>query len=545
MNFGVFVFSTLETGLSDLTYYFLYSAFSIVSFSLALIRNKKNRSTPAIFAILLGVFLAVLFSRSYSVDPSATRIGSIQVFSALLIFYSTYYGLNSRNKEALLKILIAYSVFLALWGIWQSFAGMGNFRVRNIARAHSVFMTPNIFAGYCCIFLIPSVYFYYRSSCRKEKLCFCISSCVLFAGIICSLSRSAVILLAGTVCLMFLDYFIKHYLIRTEASFVSLKRITMMGVFLFVTAALILSLLHLSNRTYVKNRVISLVIPQKDNSFKDRILYWKSAMRLAEDFFPLGCGYEAFATIYPWYKNPVFQKVTHFFVHNDYIQYVAEMGIGGLLLLLLLYLSIWIKTFKNRGTAKILGFSCVFLTLFSSVEYVMYLPSFVFCMVFFASFLIPVPPEGTEARKNRFYMFFNIFFVVCIMFNMIFMCRLFMAEYSVKKARYFTEQDDWEKGLEAMRYAEGMIPDNMTYKLNTFIISGKIYERTKRKEMADTAIASFKSIIALSRYNKRALLICNDFFGIFEKDFPEFSLYYTLSKNIVDENEKRINKTSK
>jgi len=268
-------------------------------------------------------------------------------------------------------------------------------------------------------------------------------------------------------------------------------------------------------------------------------------VRLAGDFFPLGCGYEAFATIYPWYKDPVFQKVTHFFVHNDYIQYLAEMGAGGLFLLLLFYLLIWANTFRNRGIAKILGFSCLFLTFFSLVEYVMYLPLFVFCMVFFVSFLIPVPVKENGIRKNRFFMLFKIFLIVCIVFNMIFMYRLFMAEYSVKKARYFAGQDDWEKGLKEMRYAERMIPDNISYKLNTFIISGKIYEKTKREEMAGTAIASFESMIAISRYNKKALLICNDFFGRFEKDFPGFAFYRDLSKGIVDENEKRINRTSR
>ncbi|MCX5770609.1 MAG: O-antigen ligase family protein [Candidatus Hydrogenedentes bacterium] len=62
-------------------------------------------------------------------------------------------------------------------------------------------------------------------------------------------------------------------------------------------------------------------------SFRLRVSYWQTGLRMAADNFWTGVGLGNFGTVYPNYKQPGAGEVKA--AHNDYLQALCETGIGG------------------------------------------------------------------------------------------------------------------------------------------------------------------------------------------------------------------------
>ena len=64
----------------------------------------------------------------------------------------------------------------------------------------------------------------------------------------------------------------------------------------------------------------------------DRRIIWKQTLLVIKDYYAFGCGLGGYASVYLKYKSgmPLWSTT---FVHNDYLQGLAELGIVGILLL--------------------------------------------------------------------------------------------------------------------------------------------------------------------------------------------------------------------
>ncbi|MBN1522392.1 MAG: O-antigen ligase family protein [Candidatus Aureabacteria bacterium] len=532
----LFIISFLESGLQDLTYYFLYTTLSFLSFFIVLFKKPGEKKVTLELLFFLAVYLLIMLSSLFSVDPNVTRIASNQVFSAVLLFF-TFSNLSFEKRQQLVKSLIAASTFLAVLGIIQTLTGSGGFRSGGgIARAHSVFVTPNTFAGFCAVFLILSLYFFFSERKKERVLLYGLSAFILTGGIVCSFSRSVVLLFVPMTVFVFtklLCSFQRSELVKAYFK----KRIT--SVFLLIAGCGVIFILaaFLGDSEYVKERLMSYLRPHRASSLHARMLYWRSAWGMIKDFFPCGSGYSTFATIYPWYKDPSFQGVTHFFAHNDAIQFLSELGPLGLFALLFFWAWAFVKTYRSNGFSSACGFALLFLIFFSVFEYVFYLPTFLFIMVLFFAVMTLVEKQREHLMMERIV---RIVLIGAVLTNVIFLARLFSAEKEVKRARKRLEKPQpsehaWGSALEDMREAEKMMPKSVSYKLNSFRIMAVLYENFQRKDLAEALEKKFDDISALAPYHKKAVDAAYVFFARHQKDRQSFYRYYLKVQKLIQE----------
>ncbi len=82
-----------------------------------------------------------------------------------------------------------------------------------------------------------------------------------------------------------------------------------------------------------------------DSGFAGRVALWRAALRLI-GAFPLGVGAGAFPAVFTSFEPPQFGAARLYYAHNDYLQWTAEFGIPGLILLVLVLAGI-----MRRGVA--------------------------------------------------------------------------------------------------------------------------------------------------------------------------------------------------
>ncbi|MCK5706978.1 MAG: O-antigen ligase family protein [Candidatus Aureabacteria bacterium] len=540
---SVLILIPLEKGLQNFDLLYLYFSFSFAAFLLTMIflRNSIRSLPVSLFSFLL-IYLLIVLSKLFSIDPNITNIASLQVLSVLMIFFVLCFGIEKEEKIVLLKILLIYGAFLALIGIKQTLTGTGNYQLSsNLARAHSAFVTPNTFSGYCAVLLITTLYFYFDSSKNKRSLFYLTLIIIYSMAIFCSFSRSVpliLLVLLAPVIIIICNYFI----CKKKISFINSNKKKLL---ILISSILILIISFfaysfIAQKDYTQKRLISLTAPQSASSVGARALYWKSASYIISDFSPFGCGYNSFATAYPWYKSKYFKKdITHFYAHNDYIQFYAEMGIIGLVLLVIFWGGVWLKVRKERGLNLFLGISLIFLSLFSLLEYVFYIPSFMFISVLFMSI---INNEGKKKGLKFIPIIITVFIILNSLYGAYFLCKLSIAEKNVNDVKMIlsiegklpNDPEIWRQALSKMEYAEKMMKNNIAYKMNSFYILGNLYFLDKKTDYTNKILMKFDSIISISKYNLRSIEMAYNFFDLHKDKNKLFGDYKKKAKNILD-----------
>jgi O-antigen ligase len=101
------------------------------------------------------------------------------------------------------------------------------------------------------------------------------------------------------------------------------------------------------------NPITSSELREKSTSVTGRSEIWKIATRPLEDAFPFGTGLGSFEQVYRQYENP--QNVNGEYVnhaHNDYLELAIELGLPGVLLVVL-YLAWWSITAVRIWRSKL------------------------------------------------------------------------------------------------------------------------------------------------------------------------------------------------
>lgn len=83
----------------------------------------------------------------------------------------------------------------------------------------------------------------------------------------------------------------------------------------------------------------SLIAQETQRADESRMALFEKGLQVSGDYFPAGSGLGTFPEIYPTYEDP--GQVTRWYlnhVHNDYIELVIELGVAGVLLILLFLL---------------------------------------------------------------------------------------------------------------------------------------------------------------------------------------------------------------
>ncbi|HUW60782.1 MAG TPA: O-antigen ligase family protein [Candidatus Bathyarchaeia archaeon] len=152
-------------------------------------------------------------------------------------------------------------------------------------------------------------------------------------------------------------------------------------------------------------------------SFRLRVSYWQTGLRMALDNFWTGVGLGNFGTVYPNYKRPGAGEVKA--AHNDYLQILCETGIigFGLFMAFWLYFMAWaaVRICREPDTAErwtLIGLNAGLLAFLahSLVDFSFFNPALSFFAFLVASLLVsralvdapePAPAKTTARGANQ------------------------------------------------------------------------------------------------------------------------------------------------
>ncbi|MCH5376490.1 MAG: O-antigen ligase family protein, partial [Planctomycetes bacterium] len=141
------------------------------------------------------------------------------------------------------------------------------------------------------------------------------------AGILCSLSRGAVVAMAGATALTVLAIVVSRGL-RGRA----------FSVIAVITLAALLIVGWIGQSDTVQRRLASL-FREREVVMHQRLPHWQAGLRAASDFWPLGSGLGTYRYVYRLYQeNP--DQPWFYHAENQYLEALVEGGIVGLSLML-------------------------------------------------------------------------------------------------------------------------------------------------------------------------------------------------------------------
>ncbi|MGB0906977.1 MAG: O-antigen ligase family protein [Maricaulaceae bacterium] len=130
---------------------------------------------------------------------------------------------------------------------------------------------------------------------------------------------------------------------------------------------------------YTSPRLYNLGVTNLDGTSLSRIDTYRRSLHILRDNFYMGTGFGSFPKVFPFYEDA--QTVTRTFMnhaHNDWLELAIELGLPGLMLLLLF--TIWVTTryivlffgteiYLGKSLSKAAAISVCILTLHSFVDY--------------------------------------------------------------------------------------------------------------------------------------------------------------------------------
>lgn len=126
--------------------------------------------------------------------------------------------------------------------------------------------------------------------------------------------------------------------------------------------------------------------------------------RAIEDSFPVGTGLGTFSTVYRRYENP--DRVTRQYAnhaHNDYVEFVLELGIAGVLLILafiawwaMALVRIWRSEVPGAAMARAASVAIGVVLLHSIVDYPIRTSAIAAVIAFACALLVPAPRRDME-----------------------------------------------------------------------------------------------------------------------------------------------------
>lgn len=315
-------------------------------------------------------------SKSILLFSSFILISSIWAFNYFIVIdefvsstmsYLLMYFLviNIIEEDDIKRILVFYwiSTFIA-----SGFAGYQHF-ILDIKRATGFTHNPNRLGASMMMFIIFNFSILLFSKIKYTKMVSALGLIFGFAGLFSSLSRSSLI---STIIALFVISIIKN------------KK----NIYIYLTLMLLLFLVLPED---YKLRLIQLSDLQSHN-VNQRLLMYKSGIKIFFDNFLLGIGFNNVELIYKYYD---LSQITynHVHLHNIFINFAVELGLlgmSGLIYLLYKVLEINVLSIMQKSSFLNIGVLGIILAQFSynMVDANFHAPEVALIFVFFVSIMI-------------------------------------------------------------------------------------------------------------------------------------------------------------
>ncbi len=188
------------------------------------------------------------------------------------------------------------------------------------------FMNRNHFAGFCAILTPAALALAAQDAVQRRPLAALLNAAAaatLAAGVLFSLSRGGMVALAAGLGTLLLSGLL-HGRLRTRIAIVAAVLVLGAGVLAVAW-----------RQEAIRERLSSLRDPLATQSVQDRTAAWHDALRIWRQYPLLGTGPNAFRVVYPQHRTTSARDARDF-AENEYVQWLCETGLAGLLLALFL-----------------------------------------------------------------------------------------------------------------------------------------------------------------------------------------------------------------
>lgn len=344
---------------------------------------------PVDIPIALFVIL-IIVSTITSINPMGSfRDLAIHLVSISFMFVMVNSIKDKNDLNILLTVIVATASLVALYGLYQYKAGIemeakwldtsNNEGITT--RVYSVFGNPNILAEYLIMVTPISIALFWQTKELHKKVLFLLTSLLLMVTLVLTFSRGGWLGFAFGIFI---------FILLVE------KRLLLLLIPLGVIAMNFLP-------PTIVNRILS-IGNFADTSNNYRIRIWKLTLEIIKDFWPtgVGFGYIPFKQTFETY----IRTMPAYHSHNTYLEVLAEMGLPGILVFIVLIFVLYKYSIKNLvqredrwtnviGAGVLSGLSA--LLMHGAVENVLYLPKIIITFWTLVSFLLVLMRTSEES----------------------------------------------------------------------------------------------------------------------------------------------------
>src|SRR6185436_12769521 len=187
------------------------------AWTLGTLRISKNLlQLPLLGTVVLGLIqllplrsgsggsLSLPITQALSLDPNATRLVLVQISSLLVYFAATLVFTDTPHRlHILVRTIIIFGFFLALFGLTQSFASPNRvywFRELAQSTAFGPFINRHHFAGYMELTIALPLGLLFGNAIEKEKrLLYLFAACLMGVALVLTGSRGGIISLLAEI----------------------------------------------------------------------------------------------------------------------------------------------------------------------------------------------------------------------------------------------------------------------------------------------------------------------------------------------------------
>jgi O-antigen ligase len=476
INFSfVFVLLSLIIVLSIVSRFSFLLTIQVAIFSiflasiLFLINNYNSQNSPYIVPALLLVVVSCLsyINADYQIN---VRDNILVLVSGLMAgFHITFLSIDVRKK------LFVVPIFVGLWLsmiILSRFISVPqDFFAGNVSFYEGIALNVNVIAGFL-VLVYPLLFLLIRDSEKTISKVFIVMAVVFLLAIFITKARVAIV-----ASLIITLIFLFEHKQKTYAKIcISLIVLILVGVIAYV----------------------SLLKNYNGNSITERIIWWKTAYLIFKDNMFFGCGLGNFSVLFKAFR-PEFVLNTSY-AHNIFMQFLADIGIIGLVSFLWLVFVFYkkvlyeVKFGENKYYYKVIFISITFFLLLNLIDYAFFVPANM--LVFFVIFCSVFFPKIEKLKKERVntYLITAIFLVF-----LFFVIKPVIADRYYKKGIEFYLSKQYKIAIENFDGAIKFDKKNPEYYYQLANVNFAIYDvdRDKGQVYIGSAIQYTKKAIEL------------------------------------------------
>ncbi len=289
---------------------------------------RVPRSPPAAWLVVWWAFLAVSLGWSTVVFTSSLYYWWLSALPLTFFALVMAPAPKAWTDRALAGFLAAAAV-LAVWALVQYFALPEVYGYR----AYHPLLNANNLAGLLSLALLPATARFLLAEGRGKRTGFLLLTLLLFAGVVSTQSRGALIGLAAALAVL--------VVFARGLPGVNIRRVGVLGG---AGLAVFLVMDWWAGAVLVE-RVETLGAIGAESSYRNRLRIWGSTLAMALERPWTGFGLGTFFLYYPCFRQPG-DVSGGFYAHMDPLQFWAELGILGPVLFYAVLIAILVQTVR-------------------------------------------------------------------------------------------------------------------------------------------------------------------------------------------------------